>query len=544
MKNNLTTLLIVTMQVFCLSCASIPGKNPDSSQRLSPDERFGELFTQVQMTGVFSDSKTFVDSEPKYTTDKILKEYRAVKNQPGFQLPLFIEEYFSLPPAIASDFKSDKDKNVAQHIESLWPILTRAPDTMTQGSLIPLPHAYVVPGGRFREIYYWDSYFTMLGLQESQRWDLIEDMVDNFSHLIDTMGFIPNGNRRYYQSRSQPPFYSLMVTLLAKKNGKGTLTRYRPFLLKEYDFWMNGTASLHNNSRSAKRVVLLPDGAILNRHWDDSATPRPESYKEDVELAAESQNPEETYRHIRAAAESGWDFSSRWFKDGASMHSIHTTDIIPIDLNALLYHLEMTLADAFAESGDHLQTQKYRQLAQQRKQALLRYCWNNQEGFFYDYDFVTRKQTSVRSLAAIYPLFFNLVEPAQAAQVAQQIERDFLQAGGVTTTLKDTGQQWDAPNGWAPLQWLTIQGLRNYQHHQLADTIKQRWIRLNTDVYQRTGKMVEKYNVYELGLEGGGGEYPVQDGFGWTNGVLLKLLNEKPNPAVRGKSPAAQVSGQ
>ena len=516
---------ILSFPLMCFSCATDPATQwQDSTSHLSPDERFGELFEKVQLSGIFSDSKTFVDSTPKIAAENILQKYRAQRERPDFNLRIFVEENFYLPPSVASDFQSDKSRSVAAHIESLWPVLTREPDTRSDGSLIPLPHQYVVPGGRFREIYYWDSYFTMLGLRESNRWDLIEDMVDNFSHLIDAMGFIPNGNRTYYQTRSQPPFYALMVKLLAEKNGKGTLTRYRPYLLKEYQFWMSGKEMLSASNPRVRRVVILPDGSIVNRYWDSSATPRPESYKEDVELV-HADNPE-TYRHIRAAAESGWDFSSRWFKDGTTMDSIHTTDIVPVDLNALLYHLEQVLAEAFAEIGDATQAQRFRALAQQREDALLRYTWNAQDGFFYDYDAVAQQQTHVRSLAAMFPLFFNMVEPEQARRVAQHIEQDFLQAGGVTTTLKDTGQQWDAPNGWAPLQWITIQGLRNYQQRHLADTIKQRWVKLNTEVYQRTGKMVEKYNVYQPGLEGGGGEYPVQDGFGWTNGVLLKLLNE------------------
>lgn len=523
------TLAVISFPLLCLSCSTGPTtKLQDSTSHLSPDERFSELFEKVQLSEIFSDSKTFVDSTPKTAAETILQKYRAERERADFDLQAFVTENFYLPPSISSDFKSDPSKNAAAHIESLWPILTREPDSVSDGSLIPLPHAYVVPGGRFREIYYWDSYFTMLGLQESNRWDLIENMVDNFSHLIDTMGFIPNGNRTYYQTRSQPPFYALMVKLLAEKKGPGTLTRYRPYLLKEYQFWMSGADTLSAANRSVRRVVMLPDGSTLNRYWDSSATPRPESYKEDVELV-HGDNPE-TYRHIRAAAESGWDFSSRWFKDGNTLASIHTTDIIPVDLNALLYYLEQVLAEAYAENGDTLQAQTYRNLAQQRKEALLRYCWDPASEFFYDYDFVEQRQTRIRSLAAMYPLFFHMVDTDQARQVARHIERDFLQGGGVTTTLIHTGEQWDAPNGWAPLQWITIRGLRHYQHNQLADTIKNRWITLNTEVYQRTGKMVEKYNVYEPGLEGGGGEYPVQDGFGWTNGVLLKLLNEASQP--------------
>lgn len=522
-QNTFIYLVWFTLQLACAGCAQTINIDPKST--LSPDERYGELFEQVQLAQLFEDSKTFVDATPLYSTEKILQDYHASKQKPDFDLRAFVTQYFILPPKIAADFSSDKSRSAEEHINILWNVLTRAPNQSTNDSLITLPHPYIVPGGRFREIYYWDSYFTMLGLQESERWNLIENMIENFSYLIDTMGFIPNGNRTYYQSRSQPPFYSLMVKLLEEGRGKGTLTKYRPYLAKEYEFWMDGAANLTSASPTFRRVVRLTDGSILNRYWDDSSTPRPESFIEDIELAKNSNGQtNEKYRHIRAAAESGWDFSSRWLKDGRDMATIHTTDIIPVDLNALLYHLEQVLAEAFAETGDVTQAAKYQQLAQKRKRALMLYTWNPNEGFFKDYDFVSKSQTNHRSLAAMYPLYFNMVDPHQAQQVAQTIARDFLQPGGVTTTLANTGQQWDSPNGWAPLQWITIKGLRNYQHNKLAELIRTRWIQLNIDVYKRSGKMVEKYNVYELGLEGGGGEYPVQDGFGWTNGVLLKLM--------------------
>lgn len=529
MKNKFIFLFWICVQIACIGCTtSLTDNNPDPKSNPSPDERYGELFKQVQLSRLFEDSKTFADASPRYATDKIMHAYHASRDLADFNLKTFVSHHFILPEDIASDFKSDQSRSAEEHINILWDVLTRVPEKSTDGSLISLPHPYVVPGGRFREIYYWDSYFTMLGLQESGRWDLIENMVDNFSYLIDTIGFIPNGNRTYYQSRSQPPFYSLMVKLLAEGRGKGTLAKYRPQLEKEYAFWMDGAAKLTSASPSFRRVVLLPDGSILNRYWDDEATPRPESYIEDIELAKNSAHePHTQYRHIRAAAESGWDFSSRWLKDGKSMTSIHTTDIIPIDLNALLYHLELVLAEAFIETGENALAAKYQQLAQERKRALLSYTWNAEEGFFRDYDFVGKSQTSHRSLAAMYPLYFKMVEQDQAEKVAQIIERDFLKPGGVTTSLVDTNQQWDAPNGWAPLQWISIQGLRNYHQNRLAELIRTRWIQLNIDVYKRTGKMMEKYNVHELGLEGGGGEYPVQDGFGWTNGVLLKLLNKE-----------------
>lgn len=526
------------MQILSVSCTHteifesetpIESRADTLSMTLAgPDVRFGDLFVQVQTAELFADSKSFVDAIPLFSDEEILTNFHEQKNKPGFVLADFVAEHFAVPMDNPTHFVTDVSKGVEEHITILWDVLTRQPHTaVDSGTLIPVPNPYVVPGGRFREVYYWDSYFTMLGLQVSGRWDLIEDMVNNFSYLIDTLGFIPNGNRTYYLSRSQPPFFSLMVKLLEEKQGKGTLEKYLPQLQREYDFWMDGKSSLTQDKPALKRVVMLQDGSVLNRYWDNNATPRPESYEEDIELVQAHRLKKERYRDIRAAAESGWDFSGRWFKDHMCMNTIHTTDIIPVDLNALLYYMEKVLAEAYQQTNNGILFKKYEDLAQKRKDALQRFMWDETSGFFYDYDFKAKSQTQNKTLAAMFPLFFNMADDSQAERVARIIEQEFLVEGGVTTSLNRTSQQWDAPNGWAPLQWITVQGLNNYHQYELANTIRKRWIDLNLKVYKNSGKMVEKYNVYDLDLEAGGGEYPVQDGFGWTNGVLLKLMDQQ-----------------
>jgi alpha,alpha-trehalase len=502
----------------------------DDKAHLPPDERFGELFVAVQMGQVFPDGKTFVDCVPRRHTGEIMTAYAKAKDAPGFDLRAFVLDHFEPPKSFATGFVSDASRDAVEHINALWPALIRQPDTAAAGSLIPLPYPYVVPGGRFGEIYYWDSYFTMLGLRAAGRDNLVRNMVDNFAYLIDTIGFIPNGNRSYYLSRSQPPFFAAMVDLLARAGDEeATLARYLPQLRKEYEFWMAGREELRPERPALKKVVRLPDGKVLNRYWDARDTPRPESYREDVETAERAQRPAaEVYRHLRSAAESGWDFSSRWLRDPQNLASIHTADIIPVDLNALLFFLEVTLGRAYEAGGDTEAAANLRGLARQRRDALLEYCWSENEGYFMDYDFVERRHTPVLSLAGLFPLYFKVLrdDDRRAAQIAAKVEAVFLQAGGLTTTTSHTGQQWDAPNGWAPLQWIAIEGLRHYGFDQLAARVKQRWVDSNLRVYRNTGKMVEKYNVFDLELEAGGGEYPVQDGFGWTNGVLLRLLTE------------------
>ncbi|MEK6477878.1 alpha,alpha-trehalase TreF [Catalinimonas sp. 4WD22] len=494
--------------------------------QVNPAEQYGELFKDVQLAGIFPDSKTFPDCIPLHEPQTILEDYQQKKDKAGFDLEDFVLEHFQLPKSPSVDFQTDTTNNIVEHINALWPVLTRSPSDRIKGSLILLPESYVVPGGRFREIYYWDSYFTMLGLEVSEEYALIRNMVDNFSFLIETLGFIPNGNRTYYTSRSQPPFYSLMVRLLADIEGESTLVRYLPQLEKEYAFWMNGAEELSESSPAYRRVVRLEDGTILNRYWDDNPAPRPESYKEDYELAHSiERNNEDLYRNIRAACESGWDFSSRWLRDGKDLATIHTTEIIPVDLNSLMYHLERTLAAAYAEDGQLQKQRDFNQKAEQRAEAIRRYCWDKQQRFFLDYDFVAKSTIDQPSLAAVYPLFFEIASKQEAVRVGRKLGKDFMAPGGLLTTLVNTEQQWDAPNGWAPLQWMAYQGLLHYDQDKLAQMLAERWIDNNIRVYQNTGKMVEKYVVTDISLEAGGGEYPVQDGFGWSNGVLLKMMS-------------------
>ncbi|MEP6949750.1 MAG: alpha,alpha-trehalase TreA [Ginsengibacter sp.] len=486
------------------------------------------LFEDVQLNHIFPDGKTFVDCIPVSSLASIQERYEKEKDAEGFDLSVFVHNNFGLPKEHASKYVSVSGRPVIQHLEMLWDELTRQPDE-TANSLISLPCPYIVPGGRFREIYYWDSYFTMLGLQVSLRSDMIQNMVDNFSYLIDHIGYIPNGNRTYYIGRSQPPFYACMVNLLSEGKGKNILVKYLPQLEKEYDFWMNGSDLLIFESFSSHRVAMLRDGDILNHYWDENSTPRPESFKEDTELAHQAADKTIMYRHLRAAAESGWDFSSRWFKDVKDFSSIHTAEIIPVDLNCLLFNLEKTIAEAYGLSNDIPSSLKYKTAANKRKAAIDKYCWNSKKGFYFDYDYTAREQKESFTLAAAYPLFFEIASEQQAARVAKIVEEKFLYAGGLISTTETTAQQWDAPNGWAPLQWIAIRGLAKYGYHELAKDIATRWMNINEKVYRNTGKMMEKYNVVSTTLGAGGGEYPAQDGFGWTNGVYLALerwLNE------------------
>jgi alpha,alpha-trehalase len=503
-----------------------------SAQKVqTPDQIYGQLFTDVQMSRIFPDGKTFVDCVPKRNPKDIVKDYIATINNPNlrFSLKLFVEANFDMPPAPPALNYIQQEKDVTMHIKNLWNVLKRDADKAVEGSsLLALPYPYIVPGGRFREIYYWDSYFTMLGLKESGETEMIENMIRNFAYLIETYGHIPNGNRSYYIGRSQPPFFAAMVQLLASIKGDAVYTEFLPALEKEYAFWMDGMNKA-KPGQPYRRVVKLKDGTILNRYWDDSNVPRQESWREDLETAAKSgRNKIEMYKQLRAGAESGIDFSNRWFADGKNLTSIQTTNIIAVDLNALLYNLEMTISKAKMVDGDEIESNEFRKKASKRRAAIDKYCWNKMISYYTDYNFKTGRILNNPTPAGFYPFcFFDNTGNKLAPMVKQAtivLKSKLLRDGGVATTEKNTKQQWDAPNGWAPLQWMTIWGLERGGQQTLAADIAKRWIKLNNDVYQRAGKLMEKYNVVDTHLEAGGGEYPGQDGFGWTNGVLLALI--------------------
>ncbi len=479
----------------------------------------------MQISKIFGDDKTFTDCTPKRPADEILAQYQALKDVPGFELKAFILEHFLLPDQNHTKYTADTSITITSHIENLWAVLSRrVTSQVPNSSLINLPYEYVVPGGRFREVFYWDSYFIMIGLQESEKYDTLKSMVDNFSFLIHSFGFIPNGNRTYFLSRSQPPFYALMVELLAEKDPT-LLSEYLPYLEKEYLFWMQDSDQLSSATTKIRRVVRMPDGELLNRYWDDRDTPRPEGYSKELLIGKNMDKvvAAKMYREIRAACESGWDFSSRWLRDGVTFQSSYTTEIVPVDLNCLLFHLESSIGKGYSLKGDQEKSAHYHNLATNRKQAILKYCWSETHGFFMDYDHTQQQSTPAYTMAGSFPLFFNICTPKQAKATAEKLKKDFLKPGGFVTTLQSSSFQWDSPNGWAPMQWIAVKGLLNYGEDALARDAADRWMQLNDKIYRSTGKLIEKYNVIDMNMLTGGGEYSLQDGFGWTNGVYLKL---------------------
>jgi alpha,alpha-trehalase len=279
-----------------------------------------------------------------------------------------------------------------------------------------------------------------------------------------------------------------------------------PELQAEYDYWMQGENEVRSGG-AVRHVVRLLDGSVLNRYWDERAAPRDESYKEDVQTAMQSDRPAgEVWRDLRAAAESGWDFSSRWLADGKTLTSIRTLALLPPDLNSLLVRLEQTLAGAYLLSGDAQHAELYAKRAADRIEAIRRVMWDAEDGVFTDYLWRQGQTTRAVTAATLFPLFLNV---------------------------------------GAPLQWVAVVGLRNYGFDAAAQEIATRWVAKTIAGYQQEAKLVEKYDVMTTGGdEGRGGEYATQIGFGWTNGVLLALGSLYPalKAAAEAATPAPQVA--
>lgn len=495
----------------------------------SPQQIYGSLLAAVQERRIFIDGKTFVDAVPKRPVADIMTDFYRSSSDDSALLG-FVEENFDMPRRAETYVPTKPAPPLRMHIRALWPQLARDPSLgVPNSSALPVNHRHMVPGGRFREIYYWDSYFTMLGLLRDGEIDLATGILDTMTDLIESYGYVPNGARTYYLGRSQPPIFHMMVTLLADKQPDGFARRLAA-MKREYAWWMDGVEDLAPGERT-KRVARLADGAVLNRYWDPHDTPRDESWREDVETASHTRRPApEVYRDLRAAAESGWDFSSRWL-DGTDLSSIRTTAIAPIDLNSFLYSLECTIA----ASGD-ADAAIYAERATQRRHAMHRHLWHADGGYFADFDLDANTIRPAATAATLAPLLVGLASDAQAEATAQYTHVNLFAPGGLRTTIMESGQQWDKPNGWAPLQWIAVMGLRRYGHDDLAKAIANRWIATVDATYVRTGLLFEKYDVENL-TPGEGGEYAPQVGFGWTNGVTADLIDRYQ------EIPSAEISG-
>ncbi|XP_003910841.3 trehalase isoform X1 [Papio anubis] len=513
----------------------------------------GELLHQVQMAKLYQDDKQFVDMPLSIAPEQVLQTFTELSRDhnhsiPREQLQAFVQEHFQakgqeLQPWTPADWKdspqflqkiSDAKLRVwAGQLHQLWKKLGKKmkPEVLSHPerfSLIYSEHPFIVPGGRFVEFYYWDSYWVMEGLLLSEMAETVKGMLQNFLDLVKTYGHVPNGGRVYYLQRSQPPLLTLMMDCyLTHTNDTTFLQENIETLALELDFWTkNRTVS----------VSLEGKNYLLNRYYVPYGGPRPESYSKDTELAdtLPEGDREALWAELKAGAESGWDFSSRWLIGGPnpnSLSGIRTSKLVPVDLNAFLCQAEELMSKFYSRLGNDSQATKYRTLRAQRLAALNAVLWDEETGAWFDYDLENKKKNQDFYPSNLTPLWAGCFsDPGVADKALKYLEdsRILTYQYGIPTSLQKTGQQWDFPNAWAPLQDLVIRGLAKAplpRAQEVAFQLAQNWIRTNFDVYSQKSAMYEKYDISNGGQPGGGGEYEVQEGFGWTNGVVLMLLD-------------------
>ncbi|XP_053404626.1 trehalase-like isoform X2 [Mercenaria mercenaria] len=403
-------------------------------------------------------------------------------------------------------------------------------------SLIYLDHPFIVPGGRFRETYYWDSYWVIKGLLVCEMKATVKGMLENFISLVKRYGMVPNGNRIYYTRRSQPPFLIPMVDLyIEATNDIDFLRESIPYLADEYKFWMT--------NRSVKYNVGNNQEFVLNRYAAPITKPRPESYTEDISTKNKQSrvSPSEMYQNLASAAESGWDFSSRWFsqefQDETSdetrwLSYTDTTDVIPVDLNSILCWNEMLMAKFYNSLGEQNASMHYRQQQKARQDAMMSLFWDQEKGVWFDLSLAAKSKRQRFFPSNVFPLFVGCYDKGNSKLESQVLaylkDKNVIDfASGVPSSLLQTGQQWDFPNAWPPLQDILISALTDGdlpEGRQVGLELASRWIQSNYIGWNRTHNMFEKYVVTSMGSRGSGGEYDVQDGFGWTNGVILDFL--------------------
>ncbi|KAF5360563.1 hypothetical protein D9756_004935 [Leucocoprinus leucothites] len=638
------------------SQAALPPKQP-----WCPSEIFcpGSLLQTVGIADLFPDDKTFADKPTSKPPQEVLATFQNISssNATYGQIIDFVEQNFAgeglelqaLPlsdfnanPAFLGNVSNPLVKAWSQTVHNIWTQLIRGTNRSTlcssrsdcESSLIPLNHTFVVPGGRFREQYYWDSYWIVEGLLESELYSIVNDTLQNFMDELDRIGFIPNGGRVYYLDRSQPPLFIQMLSrYVTVTNDTSILSRALPLAEKELKWWrdnrsLNVTSPFTNQTHlvyhySANPVTLV---ILLCSDYLTANGPEINPPLNDTQKAA-------LYAELATGAESGWDYTKRWFTDGdndGSLRNLGVRSLVAIDLNSILYNNHAILAKLYGSSNRTL-ANTHRSAASALRTAILDLLWDGNKLAFYDFNLATNQRKDFFSVANFYPLWSGIV-PDEVARDENAAFGHFASLnlvlnrynGTYPTTLVDTGLQWDAPNAWAPHQHVVLGALRalpanvsggalptpgegkstfdlipsgqlgmaenqlpqqprvnindgNFTNtgsgadinalngtvfnggnatdgegwsHRLQRELANRYItsalcswratggsipgilprlsdaELNvTQSINNTGNMFEKFSALDVDSAGRGGEYTVQAGFGWTNGVALWIAS-------------------
>lgn len=355
-----------------------------------------------------------------------------------------------------------------------------------------LPNRYISPNTNIfkDDQFYWDSYFTILGLVKSNKISLAEGMVDNFCFMYNRFGIIPMRNRYYNLGTSQIPFLTSMImeVFAVNKNLSWLRKSIAVAELELKNYWMN-------ESLTEKHIIYKG----LSRYCDHYIT------------------------HLGSEHESGWDMTSRFYD--------RCLDYLPIDLNSVLYKYEIDLSEAYHILKNYNKHKLYKEQSEKRKKQIISLMWNNEKKFFFDYNYNKKQQSSFFSVAGFYPLWAKLATKKQVKLIRDYALPIFEYEGGIVNTqsygLSDDFKQHDYPNGWPHQQWIVIQGLLNYGYKDDAERIAKKWLDMNASIYRKTGLFWEKHNVVNCDIGAfNPNRYPTQSGFAWTNAIFVKLTKE------------------
>ncbi|KAF5319912.1 hypothetical protein D9611_011052 [Ephemerocybe angulata] len=675
---NTTTATTTTTSSTTITTEDIPTATPSptgaltdplpSQAALPPKQAWclseifcaGELLQTVNIAHLYPDDKTFADKPTTKSAQEVLNAFRNISSGTTYgQVVEFLQEDFTgegqelepltlanlnPEPAFLKNVTNPVVKGFAQAVHGIWTQLIRGTNSTSlcsgskcESSLIPLNHTFVVPGGRFREQYYWDSFWIVEGLLESELYDIANATLQNFMDELNTFGFIPNGGRIYYLNRSQPPLFIQMLSRYVAATGdRSILTRALPLAEKELTWWDT------NRSVSVKSPFTNQTHKVYHYSVTNSA-PRPESYLTDYTTANDPALPTlndtakaALYAELASGAESGWDYTTRWFShqaDGASLRDLNVRNTIAVDLNSILYASHIALRDLYNNTNPSRQS-AHTTAANALREAILDLNWDSAKLAFYDFNLASNSRNDIFTAAAFYP-YWSGIYPKEVLASKESAFGAFSSIhlvmnrynGTFPATFIETHLQWDAPNAWPPHQYIALQALRHLPANvssgalptrpegkstfallpagQLgleeaklpgqpltadrnattsgpdadvsllsgsvfnggnASTTEEGWAaalgrqlanryyastlcswhasggsipdilpRLSDaelNVTQSTssfGHMFEKFSNLDIDSAGRGGEYVVQAGFGWTNGVLLWVASNYGN---------------
>ncbi|KAF7798296.1 hypothetical protein EIP86_009516 [Pleurotus ostreatoroseus] len=643
----------------------------------------GTLLQTVNLAQAYSDPKTFVDKPTSKSSQQVLSDFQAIDNSSvteggivsfldndfrgeGLELEAVALASFNPNPAFLNNVTDPLLKAWSQIVHGYWTQLIRStndsalcPEGTESGpcesTLIPLNHTFVVPGGRFREQYYWDSYWIVRGLLKSELFDIANGTLQNFMDELDKFGFIPNGGRIYcemHPSAAPPLFIRMLSDYVSATNDTSILTRALPLAEKELAWWVTNrtltvTSPYTNNSYPLARYAV------------NNTAPRPESYLEDyltandptLTTALSDSEKADLYSQLASGAESGWDYSSRFIREplaggsnntNPALRTLNIVNHIPVDLNSILYHAHNVLAGFYTTQGNSSAANSHTKSATTLRQAILDLFWDPEKLAFYDFNLTANARNGQFTTATFYPLWNGII-PDELLNSTQNAFGFFATVnmvmnrynGTVPVTFLETGLQWDAPNAWPPHQHIILEALAALPSnvsggtlptpasnqstfdlipsgqigiaedqlpgqlvvgagnatktgpgadisilngtvvnggnatqgegwgHALQRELANRYFasafcswhatggsipnllpqasqqELNaTHSIGNTGNMFEKFSISDIDSAGSGGEYTVQAGFGWTNGVVLILASEYGDVLVAPQCPS------